>query len=96
MGKCRVGAMVGCPYGTGVKSHLADVCLVVGFQWSVAKTNVQICFDTFYRTFSLLGFPIKIPLYCIVLSMHEHSSGFHLLCVAYKKGLFGGLFDVCC
>lgn len=87
--------MVGCPYGRGIKSHLADVCVAVGFQCSVAGTNVQICFDTFYRTFSLLDFPIKTPLYYTVFGMHEHSSGFHLLCVAYKKGWFGGLFDVC-
>jgi hypothetical protein len=79
----------------GIKSHLADVRLAVGFQWSMAGTNVQICFDTFYRMFSLLGFPIKCHLYYIILDMHEHSSGFHLLCVACKKGRFGGLFDVC-
>jgi hypothetical protein len=81
--------MVGCPYGTGIKSHLADVCLAVGFQCSVAGTNVQICFDTFYRTFFLLGFPIKSPLYYIVLSMHEH-----ICCMWLVKRRFGGLFDV--
>ena len=51
---------------------------------------VQICFDTFYITFFLLGFLIKSPLFYIVLIMHEHISGFHLLCLAYKKGRFGG------
>jgi hypothetical protein len=152
------------PYGTGINSHLADVCFAVGGQWqghcsnlfccwwsvagtlfkfvlllvvigrdtvqicfvvgghwqghcsnlfccwwSVAGTLfkfvlllvvigrdiVQICFDTFYMTFSLLGYLIKSPLFYIVLSVHEHSSGFHLLCLAYKKGQFGGLFDMC-
>jgi hypothetical protein len=70
--------MIGCPHGMGIKSHLADGCLAGGFQWSMAGTIIQIYFDTFYRTFSLLGFPIKSPLYYIVLSMHEHSSGLHL------------------
>jgi hypothetical protein len=56
---------------------------------------VQICFGTFYISFSLLGSPIKSPLFYIVLSVHEYSGGFHLLCLAYKKGQFEGLFDMC-
>jgi hypothetical protein len=80
-----VCAMVGCPYGMVIKSHLADVCLAVGFHWSVAGTNVQICYDTFNITFSLLGFPIKSPVYYIVPSMYEYCSCLHLLRVAHKN-----------
>jgi hypothetical protein len=57
----------------GIKSYLADVCVAVGFQWSMAGTNVQFCYDAFYRMFCLLGFAIKSPVHYIVLSMHERA-----------------------